>query len=245
LTVASGAGVVLDMVVAKDDHRRSDIRDKCTSTWANALFRLFVVTMIVGGDPGLPGVDRERGRVVVSNHRSVIDIAIMLSLFGGALMSRGEIEHWPIIGRAAKSAGTIFVDRASKTSGARAMKQMVDRLEEKDTICLFPEGTTFEGDEVHKFKSGAFVAAKRANCPVIPVGLAYPLDSGAAYGDETFMQHLGRLAGSTGTRVWIEIGDAMELAEGESTDDFGERCRQEVVKLVARGREKEQHSRGG
>jgi 1-acyl-sn-glycerol-3-phosphate acyltransferase len=243
LTVASVGGVVLDMAVAKDDARRPDIRDRCTSTWANALFKLFDVTMIVGGDAGPPGMRGERGRVVVSNHRSVIDIAVMLALFGGALISRGEIEHWPLIGRAARSAGTIFVDRSSKTSGAKVIRSMTERLQLGDTICLFPEGTTYEGDEVHEFKSGAFVAAKRAKVPVVPVGLVYPHDSGAAYGDETFMQHLGRLAGSTNTKVWVEIGAPMEIDDGERSDAFTDRCRAEVVKLVASGREKEQNAR--
>jgi len=243
LTVIAAVGIVLDVYVDDDSVHRPKIRDKFTGSWSSGLLRLFDVKSIVNGEPGIRGVGRGRGRVVVSNHRSIIDIGVMLELFGGAVLSRGDLEHWPIIGPSAKAAGTIFVDRSSKSSGASAIRQMVERLDAQDTICLFPEGTTYEDDEVHPFKLGAFVAAKRGKVPVIPVGLVYPLDSGAAFGGETFRQHLGRLAESKGTRVWVEIGEPMELGENEDARDFTERCRQEVIKLVAIGREKEQASR--
>ena len=243
LTAVAGTGILLDLAVADDSVHRPLIRDRFTESWSRGLLKLFDVTMIVNGQAGVRGVGRGRGRVVVSNHRSIIDIGIMLALFGGAVLSRGDLAHWPIIGKAAMAAGTIFVDRSSKSSGASAIRQMVERLDLHDTICLFPEGTTYEDDEIRKFKLGAFVAAKRGNVPVIPVGLAYPLDSDAAFGDETLMQHLKRLAGSSGTRVWVEIGEPMELREGEEPGAFGERCRQEVARLVALGREKEQRTR--
>ena len=243
LTAFAGAGILLDMYVDDDSAHRPKLRDKFTWSWSTGLLKLFDVKVIAAGEAGVRGVGRDRGRVVVSNHRSIIDIGIMLELFGGAVLSRGDLADWPIIGPAAKAAGTIFVDRSSKSSGASAIRQMVERLLAHDTICLFPEGTTYEDDEVHPFKLGAFVAAKRGNVPVIPVGLAYPLDSGAAFGGETLMQHLGRLADSKSTRVWVEIGQPMELGEGEDARDFAERCRHEVVRLVAIGREKEEQSR--
>ncbi len=245
LTVFAGAGIVLDMYVDDDSVHRPKIRDKFTESWSRGLLTLFDVKMVVAGEPGGRGVGRDRGRIVVSNHRSIIDIGVMLALFGGAVLSRGDLAHWPIIGPSAKAAGTIFVDRSSKSSGASAIRQMVERLNAHDTICLFPEGTTYEDDEVHPFKLGAFVAAKRGKVPVIPVGLAYPLDSGAAFGGETLMQHLGRLAESTRTRVWVEIGEPIEIGDGEDAREFAERGRREVARLVAIGREKEQAARKG
>jgi hypothetical protein len=79
----------------------------------------------------------------------------------------------------------------------------------------------------------------RAGTPVVPVGLAYPLDSGAAYGGETFITHLARLAGMTSTPVYVEIGAEMYPSADEKVEAFAERCRKEVEALVARGREKE------
>src|SRR5262249_20910272 len=65
---------------------------------------------------------------------------------------------------------------------------------------------TFFGDEVRPFHAGAFVAAARAGVDILPVGLAYPSGSGAAFVDETFLAHLGRMARSSGTRMGLAVG---------------------------------------
>ena len=238
-TLAFGTAALVRPSLAKSLEDKAHARDDVTAGWSNFLLSLFDVRLDVSGYPGVPGIGRGAGRLVVSNHRSIIDIAVMLSLFGGAVLSRGDLEKWPIMGRAAKNAGTIFVDRSSKKSGAQAIRAMVERLALHDTICLFPEGTTYEDDEVRPFKPGAFVAAKRAKVPVVPVGLVYPVGSGAAFGGETFMEHLSRLAGSSATRVGVEIGSPMVLGEREDAREFGDRCRAAVQQLVTQGRARE------
>ena len=236
LTLAAGASVAVGLRTSSEE-RRLGVRDRVTGDWSRGLLRLFGVEVVVGGAPAGPlGASGERGRIVVANHRSIIDIAILLSLFGGALVSRGDLERWPIVGPAARAAGTIFVDRKDRASGARAIEAMVERLAMHDTICLFPEGTTFVDDEVRPFKPGAFVAASRAQVPVVPVGITYPLDSNAAFGGETFLEHLGRLAETRRTVAHVEMGSPMELGENEAVDAFRERCHSEVTRLVATAR---------
>lgn len=232
LTAVSGASVAVGLRVGKGDKKWAT-RDRITAAWSRGLLRIFGVELVLGGAaPGPTGVGRGRGRVVVANHRSIIDIAILLSTFGGAVLSRADLATWPIMGPAARAAGTIFVDRSDKTSGQGAIAQMVARLDENDTICLFPEGTTYSDDEVRPFKPGAFVAAARARVPVVPVGLAYP-DEGAGFGDETFVAHLGRLAATARMVVHAEIGAPLAIEDGEGVDSFRERCRGEVARLVA------------
>ena len=71
-----------------------------------------------------------------------------------ALLSRGDLERWPIIGRAAKSAGTIFVDRASKKSGARAVVYYYGYGSMRIVVALRDLGTgpfTKSGGTVIKF----------------------------------------------------------------------------------------------
>jgi 1-acyl-sn-glycerol-3-phosphate acyltransferase len=231
LTLGAGTAVYIAVARAHSDGARRVARDRWSGAWGRALLRLFGIEVLVHG--GGTAAEDGRGRVIVANHRSIIDIAVLLSLFGGALVSRADLEGWPIIGPAARSAGTIFVDRSSKRSGAQAIGAMVDRLAAHDTVCLFPEGTTFEDDPIRPFKPGACVAAMRAKVPVIPVALVYPRDSGAAFGGETFMKHLARLAETPSTLLRVEIGAPMEPGEGESVQAFTERCRAEVERLFA------------
>jgi 1-acyl-sn-glycerol-3-phosphate acyltransferase len=233
-TALSGALVFTAVSRAEGAEKKRAARDRWSGAWSRGLLRLFAVEVVVTGDAH--ATDPSLGRVVVANHRSIIDIAILLSVFGGALVARGDIEKWPIMGAAARSAGTIFVDRSSKRSGAQAIAAMVERLAEHDTVCLFPEGTTFVDDPVRPFKPGACVAAMRAGVPVVPVALVYPKDSTAAYGGETFLQHLGRLADTKGTQVHVEIGAPLTPHDGEAVEAFNERCRSEVDRLMKVGR---------
>jgi lyso-ornithine lipid O-acyltransferase len=235
LTAVSGTVIFVAVSRAEGGAEKRAARDRWSAAWSRGLLRLFGVEVVVTGDAG--ATDPSIGRVVVANHRSIIDIAVLLSIFGGALVARGDIEKWPIMGAAARSAGTIFVDRSSKRSGAQAIAAMVERLEQHDTVCLFPEGTTFVDDPVRPFKPGACVAAMRARVPVLPVAIVYPKDSTAAYGGETFLEHLGRLADTKGkTRVHVEIGAPVTPHDGEATEAFTERCRSEVDRLMKVGR---------
>ena len=47
---------------------------------------------------------------------------------------------------------------------------------------LYPEGTTYSGDEVRPFRAGAFLAAQRTGAEIVPVGIAYEGDA-ASYGE--------------------------------------------------------------
>ena len=229
--------IFVDVSRGRDGGAKRAARDRWSGAWSRGLLRLFGVEVLV--DPRAIPIDMGRGRVVVANHRSIIDIAILLSTFGGALVARGEIERWPIIGAAARSAGTIFVDRSSKRSGAQAIDAMVARLSEGDTVCLFPEGTTFVDDPVRPFRPGASVAATRAGVSIVPVAIVYPKDSTTAYGGETFLRHLANLAATRRTKVRVEIGGSLDRTDGESIDAFNERCRAEVERLLESGRAKE------
>lgn len=219
------------------DAEKDIVRDRWVRRWARALLSLFSISLVVEGD--VPPATRPgaRGRLVVANHRSVIDIGVLLATFGGTMVSRDDVAGWPVLGHAARAVGTVFVDRKSKKSGAATLRAIQKRLEEGETIVLFPEGTTFAGDEVHKFHPGSFVAAARANAEVLPVGLAYPVASGAAYLDESFKSHLGRLAKSTSTRAAVVAGAPISMSAGMDIGTTVEEIRAEVTRLVGRARE--------
>src|SRR5690606_26775233 len=116
------------------------------------LLALFAVEVEVIGR--VPGDPPERGRVIVSNHRSTIDVGVLLATFGGTMVSRGDLARWPLLGRAARSVGTVFVDRGDAKSGASTIRSIQRHLATGRSIGIFPEGTTFEGDEVRPFHAG-------------------------------------------------------------------------------------------
>ena len=147
------------------DNERYDLQNLWVGRWSRALLTLFGVDLRVYGQVSPP---KGCGRVIISNHRSTLDVGVLLSIFGGHMVSRADLARWPLMGLAAREAGTIFVDRANAASGAGAIRAMTEVLRRGHTVVVFAEGTTFADDEVRPFHGGAFVAAVVAKAEVLP-----------------------------------------------------------------------------
>lgn len=180
-------------------------RDAWVRTWSHALMRLYGVSATWQGHDS----PTTRGRLVVANHRSTIDIGLLLQRFGGRLVSRADLARWPILGQAAREVGTLFVDRDNAVSGSQTVRAIGNLLRAGETVCLFPEGRTFPDDPVRPFLAGSFVAATAAEADVIPVGIAYENMHGAAFVEESFGEHLLRMSKVQKTRVAITVGPAI------------------------------------
>lgn len=208
------------------------LRDAWVKRWASSLLRLFGVSVeVYGALPHGPG-----GRLVVANHRSTIDIGVMLKTFGGHMVSRADLSKWPVVGRAARRVGTVFVDREDAASGATAIREMRQLLKGGATVNLFPEGTTFDGDLVRPFHPGAFVAAMRTGASVVPVGLAYARGSSAAFVNESFPAHLARMAGGPPTRVVVCIGAPVSIGPRARAQELRDAARAAVQARVNEAR---------
>ena len=220
-----------DAVTQRD---RSLLRDRWFGAWCDAMLRVFGIHVIAIGEPtSRPS----RGRLVVSNHRGVADVLVLLSTFGGRMVSRADISRWPLIGLAGRELGTVFVDRTDARSGVATIRAMRTLLAAGETVSIFPEGTTFSGDEVRPFHAGGFAAASGSGADIVPVGLAYARKSEAAFGDETFGQHLGRMAAAPPSFVVVSVGTPLVLDAKMRAAQCAELAREAVAREVARARE--------
>jgi 1-acyl-sn-glycerol-3-phosphate acyltransferase len=204
-------------------------RRRWVGAWAAGLVRVFGVDLRVCGD-NVPAP--MRGRLVVANHRSPLDIIILLEHFGGTVLSRADLRGWPVLGAAAYHGGTIFVDRADERSGVKAIREIRRRLQNGQTVIVFPEGTTHRGDEVRPFVGGAFAAVRGLDAELVPVGLAY--EEGAEFVDETFGEHVARVAQRKRTRVGLCVGTPRNAAADR--DAMALEMRAEIQALVRQAR---------
>ncbi len=152
-------------------------------------------------------------RLVVANHISYFDIMVMGELVEGEFVARGDMATWPFFGFVSRCARVVFVDRRRSAAG-EARDQLQERLDSGDTLIMFPESTSGDGNRMKPFKSALFnVAERRAKdkdghdhaVVVQPVSLAYtrlnglPLGVGwrafvAWYGDMELPSHLWQAA---------------------------------------------------
>jgi lyso-ornithine lipid O-acyltransferase len=206
--------------------QRGAIFQRYLKRWASSLVHATGGRVLLTPSSVVPS--HECARLVIANHRSPFDIGVLLSLFGGHALSRADLASWPVLGLAARKAGTIFVDRDSGASRATALRAIRRQLSAGASILVFPEGATFEGDQVQPFQAGAFAALRGLEVQLVPVGLAY--DPGAEFVEESFVQHVVRVAGRRSTRCVVNIGQP-RLASGRP-QELAAALRDEVQGLV-------------
>ena len=153
---------------------------------------------------------RDRPLLIAANHTSYFDIVVLGSLGPLSFISKSEVAEWPLFGILAKLARTVFVERERRAKTAAHRDMIHARLSSGDSLVLFPEGTSSDGNRVLPFKSALIGAAQPsrtlddASMPPIlvqPVAVAYTRLHGlpmgrhfrpffAWYGDMELVPHL-------------------------------------------------------
>lgn len=157
------------------------------------------------------GAPPSRG-LVLSNHLSYLDVAVLAAAMPCCFVAKSEIAGWPFFGKAARASGTIFLVRASRASSAVVANEIAQRLLLPVPVLLFPEGTTTDGSTVLRFHSRLIAPATENAAPVTAVALRYSA-AGAAeerdicwYGDASFLPHLWKMMGTSGVRAELRFG---------------------------------------
>ena len=146
-----------------------------------------------------------RPQLVVANHISYFDIFAIGGATHGVFVAKAEIDSWPFFGWMGRAGGTVFVNRR-RTATGDARDDIRSRIAGGETLIMFPESTSNDGNRIRPFKSALFNVAERgtADTPpmtVQPVSIAYtrlnslPLGIGwrpffAWYGDMDLIPHL-------------------------------------------------------
>lgn len=77
--------------------------------WALDLLAQLAIKLVVIGVPPV------RGPVLLAaNHVSWLDIVLLLATCNCRFVSKADVRHWPLIGRLAAAADTLFVERTSR-----------------------------------------------------------------------------------------------------------------------------------
>ena len=122
---------------------------------------------------GIENIDPNKAYVMTLNHNSMADIITIYNLpLVFKWVSKKEVYRIPIVGRLLYAHGDIVINRAS---AKEAMQLVHERgkewLAKGASVAIFPEGTRSKDGEIHNFKAGAFLLAKDAGAPILPIVL--------------------------------------------------------------------------
>lgn len=107
-------------------------------------------------------------------------------------VAKAELASWPLIGKGAKLAGILYLQRESGGSRVSILRLMEEKIQEGFQIIIFPEGTTSGLPGTLPFKKGVFQLAAKSGIPVVPVALVFSDKKDFWIGKQTFMSHAGR-----------------------------------------------------
>lgn len=135
--------------------------------WMRGLIAVVGIRLRVSGQLPLPP------SLVVANHISWFDIPVLHALWPMGLVAKAEIRDWPLIGRLATIAGSIYIQRGNQHSRQRVNRRMAARLRRGEMIGVFPEGGIREERGIKHFHSRLYGSAIRARAPIVPVAIRY------------------------------------------------------------------------
>jgi len=185
--------------------------------WAKRLLRILRIKITLTGEV-LKFLSKDT-YLIVSNHISWLDIPVIFSLKLITFVSASEVKTWPIIGILAKISGAIFVDRNRKSSLVEVIQAMNHHFKnEKQSICIFPEGITSNGYHVLPFKSNLFQSAFESNKLLLPLSIKYKENNiltnrTSFHGSTTLFQSFKRVAKSNLIEVIVDIGHPVKPAQ--------------------------------
>ena len=174
-------------------------------------------------------IDPNKTYVIVSNHRSLVDILVAFTLFTHfKWVSRSELFKLPLIGWNMRLNRYARLKRGGKgnRSNIKKMYRACEKhLKRGSSIFLFPEGTRSETTEIGPFREGAFVLAKRRNVPVLPLVIS---------GSERTMEN-GRLNFLSRARISITVLDEIspETFQDNSSKILATQVRQTIASALA------------
>jgi len=133
--------------------------------------------------------DKNQQYVFISNHTSIMDIMLMCILCENPVcfVGKKELVKIPIFGTIYKRI-CVMVDRKSARSRADVYRRCAEKMEEGNSIVIFPEGGVPDDTSVilDEFKDGAFTLSSKHNSPIVIftfIGLKemFPFDKSKGY----------------------------------------------------------------
>lgn len=119
---------------------------------------------------GLERIDSQKTYVVVANHQSLADIAMLYKTrMQFKWVAKESLFKIPVFGWCMSLMKYIKLTRGEYGSIKDAYQEAAEWLRQGVSVLFFPEGTRSATDEMNNFKNGAFKLAIKEKKPILPI----------------------------------------------------------------------------
>lgn len=194
--------------------------------WFQSLLRLFFKLILVKVKSEYhQNFKNGKAYVYMPNHVSFFDVPLVggyLPTFSYGIEAASHFK-WPVYGGVIRKFGQIPIDRSSARNSMKSYDQAKERLQNGNSVLVFPEGHRSRDGYIKSFKKLPFKLAKMAGVGIVPMGL-------------TGMQNLS----PKGTfwvqpcHVTIKFGKAIpaETVAKLNENELSELVKQKIIDLV-------------
>jgi len=118
-----------------------------------------------------PFIKKNKNYLFVSNHQSMLDIALIYRFCPVPLsfIAKRELFFVPFLNLMLLSTGAIPINRNNIKKAWFDIKHALNVLKKSRSILIFPEGTRTTDGKIHQFKSGFLRLAKDADVEIVPI----------------------------------------------------------------------------
>lgn len=195
--------------------------------WAKWTLRPFVTIDVVNEQLVEDLIkDTGRGCIVVSNHRSMLDVFVLFAALGIPLrfVSKKEIFFIPLVGWVMGIIGHVSLTRGDKQSGKSVLENCKYYLKNGHSwsVVFFAEGsrnTSEDESHLNEFKIGAFKLAESVDAPIVPISIRGTSEAMPPGKEMSFLQDLAK--------VRVTIHEPIRV-NGKEAEKLKSECWQEI-----------------
>lgn len=158
-------GVIIAGALRVPD-RKGGVFDTLQRWWARMIIWGAGVKVVVHGHEHLS----DGQQIIVGNHVSWFDVfCVAAAIPRCRFVAKAEVRRIPLIGRAAGTAGHVYIERENRKAALEQYKAAADRIHAGSHIVVFAEGTRGAEYAIRPFKKGPFILAVSAQAPIVPM----------------------------------------------------------------------------
>jgi len=178
------------------------------------LFFYKVIKNIAGININTEGFERKEpegaGTLYIANHVSWFDILCLGSILNARFIAKKEVASMGIFGFLAKLSNTFFIDNSNKNKIYQYNNFIREKLINGESLILFPEGTTSDGNSIRKFKSSLFecINSRENLINVQPISICYVRKNNVPMGiySRRFIAWVGEISMVSSMKEFLSSG---------------------------------------
>jgi 1-acyl-sn-glycerol-3-phosphate acyltransferase len=206
-------------VIPRGRRERYSIHGARLFAWLNLNPLLFIRKTVIGEE----NVPKDRGCLVVCNHRSWTDVPMLMLHTWSQDISKKEVAYVPFFGLNGYLTGAIFFDRKKQDARAAVVREAVDMMGKGAKLHLFPEGTrTRDGRLRTKIHLRVVEECWKAGIDVVPA---------AVWGTERVLP-VGSFRAVPFQRCGLEIGAPLRREDFQSAEAYAQATWARVVEIA-------------